>query len=647
MSLPPGFLDELRTRLSLVQVVGRKVSWDTRKSNQGRGDMWAPCPFHQEKTASFHVDDRKGFYYCFGCHEKGDAINFVMATENVSFIEAVKMLAEESGLAMPQDDPQARQTADRRTRLTEVLEEAAAFFALRLRSGAGAEACAYLERRGLDRAAQGRWGLGFAPAGWQGLMDHLTGKGIATDLIVAAGLARTSDRGRAPYDVFRNRVMFPIRDARGRLIAFGGRAMDPDDTAKYLNSPETELFDKGRSLYNHEAARKSANQEKPFVVAEGYMDVIALSEAGFTASVAPLGTAITEEQLRLLWSLHPEPIVALDGDAAGQRAAMRLLDLALPMLEAGRSLRFCLLPDGQDPDDLLRAKGRQALANLLANAVPMVDLLWQREVARHPVDSPERRAALDRALREAVGRISDQAIRRHYGAAIRDRLWHLYNPRRTGRGRAARTPVVNAAPATRNSALASGGATVEHHLREAVVLALLLRYPILLERFEEALVRTEFDLPHHARIAEAILANAGAPAEAVRDRVAASLGPETLENVLSARHLTVVPAMRGNDPASAGLCLAEELAKLAARRGAERELIEAIEDFDAGADESLTYRLTSAIQEMHRASNVAGSADTEWEVAPNGVRLDRDQVSAARSLFDSLLGPSGPGKAGK
>ena len=379
MSLPPGFLDELRTRTSLSQVVGRKVMWDNRKSNQGKGDMWAPCPFHHEKTASFHVDDRKGYYYCFGCHAKGDAISFVRETENVDFMEAVKILAQEAGMTVPERDPQAQQKADRRTELIEVMEMAVRHFRMSLSTGAGAAAREYLVGRGLKEDALERFEIGFAPDGWQGLWDHLTGKGVEPQKILDCGLAKASQRGGKPYDTFRNRIMFPIRDVRGRCIAFGGRAMDPDDNAKYLNSPETELFDKSHTLYNHAPAREAAGKGKPLIVAEGYMDVIALSEAGFEAAVAPLGTAVTEHQLQLLWRIADEPIVALDGDTAGLRAAYRVIDLALPLLEAGKSLRFALMPEGQDPDDLLRREGAGAVQGVLDAAMPMVTLLWQRE----------------------------------------------------------------------------------------------------------------------------------------------------------------------------------------------------------------------------------------------------------------------------
>ena len=398
MSLPPGFLDELRTRLSMGQVAGRKVMWDNRKSNPGKGDLWAPCPFHQEKTASFHVDDKKGYYYCFGCHAKGDAISFVRETENVGFMEAVKILADEAGMQMPERDPQAQEKADERTVLVGVMEQAVQHFRLNLQTAAAGEARDYLARRGLDEAAQARWDIGFAPPGWEGLRTALSGKGAKAEDLLKVGLVKSSDKGREPYDAFRNRIMFPIRDARGRPIAFGGRAMDPNDNAKYLNSPETPLFDKSRTLFNHGPAREASGKGHPLIVAEGYMDVIALSEAGFPATVAALGTAITEHHLRMLWRIAPEPILALDGDTAGLRAAMRVIDIALPLLEAGQSLRFAIMPDGLDPDDLLKQQGKGAMQKLIDDAIPMVQLLWQRETDGKKFDSPERKAALDKAL---------------------------------------------------------------------------------------------------------------------------------------------------------------------------------------------------------------------------------------------------------
>jgi len=635
MSLPPGFLDELRSRVSIGQVVGRKVMWDQRKSNQGKGDFWAPCPFHQEKTASFHVDDRKGFYYCFGCHAKGDAISFVKETENVGFMEAVEILAGEAGMQMPALDPRAKETADRRTLLVEVMEQAVQHYRLQLRTAAAGAARDYLAGRGLTEAALERWEIGFAPPGWQGLWNHLRGKGVAADLILAAGLAKPSDKGREPYDVFRDRIMFPIRDSRGRAIAFGGRALDPANSAKYLNSPETELFDKGRALYNHGPAREAAGRGQPLVVAEGYMDVIALAEAGFEAAVAPLGTAVTEDQLQLMWRVAPEPVVALDGDKAGLRAAMGLIDRALPLLAPDRTLRFAILPEGQDPDDLIRAKGPAGMAERLETARPLLSLLWQRETEGLVLDSPERRAALDAALRRALGRITDRSVREHYAAGIRDLRAELFAPppRRPRNGRDWRRGPVEARPsaATRGSVLAAAN-EMEEHLREAVILAVLVRHSALVAEFEGELEDMRVSTPEAEAVRAALLKTGGAPA----GEIAAIAGTDALEKLLATRHVAIQPGVRSRDGEVARFCLAEEFAKLTARRGAEAEIEEAVRDFDDTADENITWRVSQVAEARDRAGRAASADRAEYDTGPNGARLRRDEKSAFEALLKEI-----------
>ncbi|UMA65592.1 DNA primase [Roseivivax marinus] len=651
MSLPPGFLDELRARLTLSEVVGRKVMWDQRKSNRAKGDYWAPCPFHQEKSASFHVDDRKGFYYCFGCQAKGDAIGFVRETENVGFMEAVEILAGEAGMQMPARDPRAKEKADRHTQLIEVMEAAVAFFRLQLSRGVAAEARVYLDKRGLGPQARETFEIGFAPDGWQNLWDHLTGKGIAPDLIMGAGLAKASQRGSKPYDVFRNRIMFPIRDGRGRAIAFGGRAMDPEDKAKYLNSPETEIFDKGRNLYNLGPARAAAAKGRPLIVAEGYMDVIALSEGGFDAAVAPLGTAVTERQLQTLWQVADEPVVALDGDRAGVRAAYRVIDLALPLLTAGKSLRFALMPEGKDPDDLLRAEGPEAVGRVIEAAMPMVDLLWQRETEGKVFDSPERRAGLDKALAEAVSLIPDPGLKRHYEDAVRNLTWEMTRAQRrkgreaAGQGggfgnrpwrpRGAQAPAQPSAE-TKASLLVTRE-DAELHLREAVILAALVTTPEVADAFEAALEAMPCADPVHARLRDAILTADPLTSEAVRARAEAAVGAEALESLLSARHLAVVPCLRRpGDAELARVTVTEELAKLTAALGRREAESEAVEDLDAHPDEVVTYRLRQASEEMARAQRAVQEDDIEYDVGDNGARIDRGERNAFAALMDTI-----------
>ncbi|MEN9012098.1 MAG: DNA primase, partial [Yoonia sp.] len=646
----PGFLDELRTRLSLGQVVGRKVMWDTRKSNQGKGDLWAPCPFHQEKSASFHVDDRKGFYYCFGCHAKGDAITFVRETENVDFMEAVKILAGEAGLPVPQSDPRAQEKADKRTQLTEVMEQAVQWHRLQLKTGAAGEAREYLTRRGFDATSLDRWDIGFAPANG-GVMAHLVGKGVDPKLVIEAGLAAESDRGGSPYDRFRGRIIFPIRDGRGRPIGLGGRAMDPNARAKYLNSPETPLFDKGRSLYNHGPAREAAGKGKPLIVAEGYMDVIALSESGLGATVAPLGTAITEDQLRLLWRIAPEPIIALDGDTAGLRAAMRVIDIALPLLEAGQSLRFALMPEGMDPDDVLKAKGREAMQALLDNAIPMVQLLWRRETDGKVFDSPERKAALDKVLREKIKLIADPTIRSHYGEAIKQMRWDLFSTRKPAQGGAKRGPKqawsrnqepwqreISPVSSSKQSALGSGAAD-QDHLREAVILATLLHTPSVIGRFEPDVERMECQDPEHAQLRAAILQNAGA--DDVMGAVADQIGYEVLENLMRNPHLQLTPAIRkAGDEEIAAQSLTEELGKLMSRRGHLRELSDGMDDMAGLADEGLTWRLSRAAASVDTTIRQDNDDSAEYDKGDNGALMKK----AERSAFDDLVARIGLGK---
>ena len=637
MSLPPGFIDELRGRLSLARVVSRKVVWDNRKSNQGKGDFWAPCPFHQEKSASFHVDDRKGYYYCFGCHAKGDAITFVRESENVSFVEAVEILAREAGMTMPARDERAEARADERTRLSDVMEQAVQFYRLQLRTAAAAEARAYLARRGLSEAAQARWEIGYAPDDRGALLRHLTGKGVAAEAVEAAGLALRPEGGGAPYDRFRGRIIFPIRDARGKAISLGGRALAADARAKYINGPETALFDKGRSLFNHGPAREAAGKGQPLIVAEGYMDVIALGEAGF-AAVAPLGTAVTEHQLALLWRMADEPVIALDGDKAGVRAALRVVDLALPLLEAGKGLRFAMLPGGMDPDDLIRAEGREAMQAVIAAAEPMVRLLWRRETEGRDFDSPERRAALDKSLRAAIARIADPSIRAHYGEAIRALRAELFGAgaRRGFRGPyRGEKPRAAASAAARASRLATGGAAVEDQLREAAILAVILCNPGLLPEFEGEIERMECRGPGHEALRRAVLAHAGA--EDLRAAVAGTIGTGTLEMILSERHVALIPAVRRpGDTDGARACLAEELARLAARRGHAREVADAVQDVEGPADEGLTWRLAQAAVGVETKKNADSGQDAEVVVADNGLALRKDEVERSRSLLDAI-----------
>lgn len=423
MKFPPSVLEEIKARLPVSAVVGKRV----RLAKAGR-EWKGLSPFNAEKTPSFFVNDQKGSFFDFSSGKNGDIFKFVMETEGLSFPEAVEKLASEAGVTLPKVSVEAQVQEEKRKGLHEVVELAARFFEAELLSERGGLARRYLSGRGLEGQARQLFRLGYAPPDRFALRDHLAAKGVGADAMMETGLLVHGEEIAVPYDRFRDRIMFPIHDARGRVIAFGGRAMSADVPAKYLNSPETPLFHKGALLFNHHNARKAAHDTGQVIVVEGYVDVIAMTLAGFPQVVAPLGTALTEDQLSLLWRMSGEPVICLDGDKAGRKAAGRAIDLALPMLEPGRSLSFALLPEGQDPDDLARSGGKPAVAEVIGSAKPLVDMLWAREFEASQLDTPERRAAFERRLKEPLGLIRDEATRRHYRREIDERIGQLFAP---------------------------------------------------------------------------------------------------------------------------------------------------------------------------------------------------------------------------
>jgi DNA primase len=423
MRFTPQFLDEIRARLPVSQVVSRKVSLK-KAGREFRG----LSPFKSERSPSFFVNDQKGFYHCFASGEHGDIFKFVMETEGLSFGEAVERLAGEAGLELPKvqaRDPQAQQQTDERTRLYEALEASARFFEEKLAAPEGRDARAYLEKRGLKRETIREFRIGFAPAGRSVLKEALAAKGFRVPDLALSGMLISGDDIPVPYDRFRGRVMFPITDAKSRVIAFGGRALDPSAPAKYLNSPETPLFHKGAILFNAARARAKAFDRGRIVAVEGYMDVISLAEAGFGETVAPLGTALTDQQLQLLWRMSPEPILCFDGDAAGIKAAYRAVETALPLLKPGFSIQFAFLPGGMDPDDLVRTQGPEAFETILKSQTrPLFDVLIEREEASDGgTVTPEQRAALETRLTQLVARIGDATVRGQYEVEMRQTLW--------------------------------------------------------------------------------------------------------------------------------------------------------------------------------------------------------------------------------
>ncbi|NTE86887.1 DNA primase [Agrobacterium rubi] len=427
MRFSNSFLDEIRDRVNISDVIGRRVTWDRKKSNASKGDYWACCPFHGEKSPSFHCEDRKSRYHCFGCGVSGDHFRFLTDLDGMGFPEAVQQIADMAGVSMPQPDVQAEKRERERATLQDVMEMATLFFQDQLQTAVGARARAYLRDRGLSGRTIETFRLGFAPDSRNALKEHLVSKGIAKEQMEACGLV-VHENVPVSYDRFRDRIMFPILSSREKVIAFGGRAMAADAMAKYLNSNETELFHKGNVLYNFARARRATQSSGTVIAVEGYMDVIALYQAGVENAVAPLGTALTDNQLELLWKMSPQPVLCFDGDGAGIRAASRAADLALPHIKPGRSVSFALLPDGKDPDDLVRHEGRAPFDRVLAEAKPLAAMIWSRETASVTFDTPEKRAELENRLRQIVSVIGDESVRRFYQQDMRDRLNAFFQP---------------------------------------------------------------------------------------------------------------------------------------------------------------------------------------------------------------------------
>ena len=488
-----GLLDEIQRRTDIVQLIGRRV----KLARKGRV-FWGLCPFHKEKSPSFKVDNERRNYKCFGCGEGGSAFKWLMDVEGLSFRESVEKLAGEAGVELPQWTPEDEAREQKKKSLYDIIELACGFFEQQLQAQGAGRAREYLLSRGLDDAAIRQFRLGYAPDSHTTLIGHLAAKDISLEDIVAAGLARPADDGRPARDFFYNRVTFPITDFRGRVIAFGARALEADAKPKYINTGETSLFSKGELLYNFATARGAALKGGSIIVAEGYMDVIALVRAGFDAAVAPLGTALTEDQLALLWRTAPEPVLSFDGDDAGVRAAQRAARLALPHLAAGHSLRFAFLPAGEDPDSFVRAQGAAAMKRILDAAEPLAQMLWRMETEGRDFGTPERRAGLERALGEIVSQMRDAKVADYYRRDFDNRVFDLFkrrpqrqksgfrgspsrNPERFGKSR----PLETVSPAVRNSLLARSSGV--RQMKEMELLALLLEAPEIVERQGELL----------------------------------------------------------------------------------------------------------------------------------------------------------------
>jgi DNA primase len=636
MSLSPAFLDELRMRTSLSTLIGKTI----KVTKAGR-EYKACCPFHNEKTPSFTINDEKGFYHCFGCGAHGDAIRWMTDQRGLPFMEAVKELAAAASMDVPAADPRAAKRAEAAKGLHDAMAAAQSFFEEQLGGIDGGEARAYLQKRGIKDATRRTFGFGFSPDGRGRLKTAL--KDFGDPMLVEAGLLidpealeQGNAKKRDSYDRFRGRLMLPIRDIRGRVIAFGGRILGTGEP-KYLNSPDTPLFDKGRTLYNIDRASPASRQTDRVIVVEGYMDVIALAQAGFGDAVAPLGTALTEHQIERLWKMVEVPILCFDGDSAGQKAAIRAATRALPLLRPGHSLCFATLPPGQDPDDLLRASGPRAMEAVLDAAEPLIERLWTHELTVAPLDTPEQKAALKQRLRSITDAIAHPDVRAHYAHEFRERYDARFFARRDsapGQQRA-QGGTANAAfganarwqrdkrgnwkppiPSAGMEARAIGAGGLELRLLRAV-LASLLRHPEQIRLHREMLSSLKIGDSMLAQLLAAMI-NASFRKETVETHgLLTILGQGELYNMakgmLRADAFTLTPARMTTDPDRVARDLEEAVRVMAQGPELEQNLAVATERVKADVnDENLLAQnraLVAHRDHLDRLSELGQSED--------------------------------------
>ncbi|MCB1549839.1 MAG: DNA primase [Hyphomicrobiaceae bacterium] len=664
MRFPPSLLDEIRARLPVSQVVGRRV----KLKRQGR-EFIGLSPFKVEKTPSFTVNDQKGFYHCFATGEHGDIFRFVMKTEGLAFPEAVERLASEAGVSLPTPTPHEHQQADRRARLLEAADAAARYFQDQLTRPAGREALAYSEGRGLTRETLARFRIGYALGGRSALKEHLAGLGFSVSDMTESGLLIHGDDIPVPYDRFRNRLIFPITDARDRVVGFGGRALAADAKPKYLNSPETPLFHKGTLLFNAAKARGPAHERARVVVVEGYMDVIGLAQAGFPEAVAPLGTALTPEQLALVWRFCPEPILCFDGDGAGRRAAFRALETALPHLKPGQTLKFAFLPEGLDPDDLVRQHGAAAFQGVLDRALPLIDVLFRKE-SDASTATPEARAASDERILSMVQTIADRTVRDHYLAEVRQTLrtrnFQIVKSLATSDGRRAfkdaasrpnnteidwrvrqrqQNPAPRRSPGVRPAAPPAGASNslraqtsacdITFPPREALLMVTLMRHPWLIDEFMEEIAALPLASAALGRLRDELLRLHAYQSPLDTEMVSHQIGKLGLDGVsqLASKALSHRSDRFADPEASRDEVIRgwrHVFALQERETGLRRELLAAQQSWDEDQSEESYAR----IRELSRLLNESASA-----LAPeDDDALDQTQGETLASLVSGLRG---------
>ena len=624
MASSNNFIQELRDKLSLAEIVGKKVRWDQRKSNQIKGNFWACCPFHDEKTASFKVDDIKGFYYCFGCHEKGDCITFIRKTENLDFLSAIKRLASEAGVQIPNSFETKQISVDGKSRqtLVDIHELAVKFYSNELNKRPSNNASNFINNRIVSQTIIANFRIGFAPEGKKNLFNFLNQQGYDTELIVKSGLCARNDNGEI-FDRFRNRIIFPIINQKGEVVGLGGRALSSTANAKYLNSPETEIFHKGKLLFNQNNCTSSTQNTNQVTVVEGYMDVIALAKIGLTNCVAPLGTAVTAEQLQKIWRMSNNPVFAFDGDTSGEKALIRLAFLSLPLISAEKTIQACKLPTGQDPDDLVTLFGKERLVELLAQPQSLLEIIWEHETKGATYKTPENRASLENKLSTILKKMTDVKLRSHFSSAFYELKQNLFRQGQNSYSNFLKSqsiPQDNAFKKTskklerptsgaKKSLLASSTKpdSMESRFQETAIIISLINHPKLIRIFSLQLDEIEFLFIDLKNIYQKVL-SLTAKEQLSRDELLEKLneisGHDVYLKLISTGHLKVNPFLKQCASfEEAKMALDDVLTRKIARQNMVQELADAQDEIRDKGNEALTWRLDQANQFLHQAQS--------------------------------------------
>ena len=637
MALPKQFIDELFARTSISRILGQFVAWDSRKTKSASGDYWACCPFHNEKTPSFHVIEKKGIYYCFGCHEKGNAIGFLQKYRKFTFRESVEFLARQAGMQIPEESLVEKRKTDQHKTLFDLIDVAENYFRNNLYASIGQSALNYIESRGINRTTLNEFGIGFVPDN-QSLLHELKVHGYTEEQITQAGLSRKRDNNNGIYPVFRNRIIFPIQNYKGQTIAFGGRAMDPNAPAKYLNSPNTELFNKSSVLFNLHRARDKKNNDTNLIIVEGYMDTIALHQAGLACSVAPLGTAVTENQLHLIWRIDQNPYLALDGDVAGLRAAQRVVDTALPLLRPGISLNFCLLPQDQDPDDLVRSGGRQEFERLLSASLSIPEFIWQCEIKGKNLESPDARAMLTDSLNQQVKKIENTIVRKFYSQFNKDRIWQdiIRRQRPTTMRPGGQSNRIDTA--REHVEIEQTNQQLRHtqvYFLEALILALCIRNPGIIEPCLHELESLEMSAADgHSDILSALLVcwnSMNDQSQDILDRISERIDQNYVNRLFNLRQLAIHPEIKNSTEHDEAKALLRDLLFMINAIAQSKNLTEeCILNYVANesCDQSLK-RLKQLQSSLHRYTSVQRMTKaTVQTISRTGVEIPKSDLDA-------------------